>query len=788
MTNLDPTCCLSAEPGADGVLISRREMRRWLAQVEATTNRLRVRALGTSTEGRPIDAVLIADDLAGDRTERLLARRRDAAGALSRGQSAPGWDRPVVLITSGIHATEVGGPQSIPGLIHWLTYDESPEVRAIRERVLTIIVPTLNPDGMDLVQRWHEHTLGTPQAGSLPPLLYHRHAGHDNNRDWIFRNLRETRVVLDGLHRPLLPHVTLDQHQMNPQGPRFALPPYADPWEPHIHPRIVAATSGLGQAVATDLTLAGLAGVTTGRYFDAWEPSRAIQHYRGGVRILAEAANANLAHPIEISPEQLAAPPLSQAPLPTTATPLPWPGGTWRLHDIVAYHLAAAKSLLLHIARDPARWVELQWHVLEDTLTTGVTIHVPRQRPGLDIAANRRLAAILDDADLAGEAIAGESITISTGQPFGRLTAALLLPAPFPADRGPTSYDLTTHHLPLIVGAVVTAGSHPAEAESEPGPGRWLVVDARSHRVPELVETAAATGGDRALRLPRRAIAGSTLLEPGTWLIDRDSIPEPLHPLAHDAIEATPASASRLERRDLLLLSVGDQPTADHGWTRWWLEARRMPYLEADSDILPAQAEVARTITMLIADTPVAAMSDALVEAIAHFVGAGGHVIAFGQAGRSLAGALSADVETVGFPAGGPVHAPGALLRLVPARDHPISLGLDRAIPTLLQRDGVFQVTTDATDTRVLGRFAGRDTVMSGWMSDPGAVRDAPAIVEVRHGEGQLHAFAFRPLFRAQTLVTAPLVHNLIYTMEMPSCPPHAPAKTNAGPTSDRTS
>ena len=36
--------------------------------------------------------------------------------------------------------------------------------------------------------------------------------------------------------------------------------------------------------------------------------------------------------------------------------------------------------------------------------------------------------------------------------------------------------------------------------------------------------------------------------------------------------------------------------------------------------------------------------------------------------------------------------------------------------------------------------------------------------------------------------MTAPLVHNLIYTMEMPSCPPHAPAKKNAGPTSDRTS
>src|SRR5690606_4279971 len=111
------------------------------------------------------------------------------------------WHKPIVLITSGIHATEVGGPQSIPGLIHWLVFDESSEVRAMRERLLTIIVPTLNPDGMDMVQRWHDATAGTRGAGSPPPLLYHRHAGHDNNRDWIYRNLPETRAVLDAIHR-----------------------------------------------------------------------------------------------------------------------------------------------------------------------------------------------------------------------------------------------------------------------------------------------------------------------------------------------------------------------------------------------------------------------------------------------------------------------------------------------------------------------------------------------------------------------------------------------------------
>jgi hypothetical protein len=131
---------------------------------------------------------------------------------------------------------------------------------------------------------------------------------------------------------------------------------------------------------------------------------------------------------------------------------------------------------------------------------------------------------------------------------------------------------------------------------------------------------------------------------------------------------------------------------------------------------------------------------------------------------------------------------PGALLRLIPTREHPIALGLDRAVPAMLQRDGVFAVAGTATGVAVVARIAARDTVVSGWMSDPAAVRNAPAVLEVRHGAGRLHAFAFRPLFRGQMLVTAPLVHNLIYTMETPPCPPRDLAKTNARATSAPTS
>jgi hypothetical protein len=104
----------------------------------------------------------------------------------------------------------------------------------------------------------------------------------------------------------------------------------------------------------------------------------------------------------------------------------------------------------------------------------------------------------------------------------------------------------------------------------------------------------------------------------------------------------------------------------------------------------------------------------------------------------------------------------GALLRLVPDRDSPAGMGLDRAIPMMFERDGVFSLQDDANVT-VLGHLAARDTLISGWMPDAPTVAGAPVIVQIKHGKGRLIAFSFRPLFRAQMLVTSPLVHNLLY-------------------------
>lgn len=771
MTDSHPASWFDTPPGKDGTITSREEIRAWLKMRASTSDRIRFTTFGISTEGRPLDAIFIGNDITEPAFDRFQAERAQfAATALSTGPSITGV-KPIVLITSGIHATELGGPQSVPELVHDLLTSEAPEIEDIRERVVTIVVPSLNPDGMDLVKRWHDRTAGTEQQGSLSPLLYHRFAGHDNNRDWLFRNLVETRQVMDGIHNRWLPHVTLDQHQMNKHGPRFVLPPYADPWEPHVHPSTIAASSSLGQVIAAEMTAAGMTGVLTGRYFDAWEPSRALQHYRGGVRILAEAANANVAYPSDVTPEQLASSPLPLDVTPSTSSPAPWKPGAWRLRDIMDYHIAAAMALLKHVSRTAELWPRIQHDALSPAPDQKLVFHIPFGRSAGDVSANQRLADVLKQAGArCGNADHSTGVVFDLGQPTGRLIGALLKPTVFPQRHGPTSYDLTTHHLPLFMGATVRAGRpqqfDQAPAGSAPGHGAFLAIDARDHMAPSLIEPALAANEPVVWRTQSRELVDGSLIEPGTWIVKAGIISSRIQSLAGGPVRLArlPESVRSVRRKDVVVLNIGDTPTADYGWTRWWLHDRSIPFLDTDVQSMPSPGIPHGEVTYILPEATRAQLDDGLPDLIRDLLAEGATAIAFGSTGRFLAPQVTASVTSHETPAESGIQAPGALLRLIPDRSTPLGMGLDRSVPAMYQRDGSFSIADGALDATALARFASRDTLISGWMSDTRCIAGKPAVLEIRYGAGMLYAFAFRPLFRGQMLVTSPLVHNLLYS------------------------
>src|SRR5438445_783262 len=228
---------------------------RFYQALASASDRMRYRELGHSTLGAPMIALVISSPQnlrALDRYRELNAKLADPRGfkTAKEAEDVLRGGKTIVLITSGIHSTEVGGHLSPAVLAYRLASDTSLATRAILDNVILWLVPSLNPDGVSIVTRWYNRTLGTTAEGTDPPELYHHYAGHDNNREWYASSQAETALVGDSIHNVWHPQIVHDIHQQDTDGSRLFLPPYLDPIEPNVDPLLVDGVNALGTAMA----------------------------------------------------------------------------------------------------------------------------------------------------------------------------------------------------------------------------------------------------------------------------------------------------------------------------------------------------------------------------------------------------------------------------------------------------------------------------------------------------------------------------------------------------------
>ncbi len=326
-----------------------------------------VKNIGATTLGRPLLAAFISareNILALNRyqeIQRRLADPRTVPSDTAR-DALVSTGKVVVAISCSIHSTEIVASQMSMQLAYELAAAQDPPTREILENTILILIPSANPDGIDIVAHWYRKTLGTKYEGQDPPELYHHYAGHDNNRDWFMLHLQETRAISRLFWREWFPQIVYDIHQQGPNGSRLFIPPFFDPANPNIPPLLLRQVGLIGHKIAADLQAVGIKGVVTNSTYDTWWHGgfRTAPYYHNSIGILSEAASAKLMTPTTVTSDQLKRVNrrgLRNALEASTNFPDPWPGGKWRARDIMNLEMIASRAVLSLAAKFRAEYL-----------------------------------------------------------------------------------------------------------------------------------------------------------------------------------------------------------------------------------------------------------------------------------------------------------------------------------------------------------------------------------------------------------------------------------------------
>jgi Zinc carboxypeptidase len=301
-----PRSITKVEVGADRTLADWEQVTRYFAALAAASPAVRVDTLGPTTERRPFVVATIStpENMARleeiRRIQALLAdpRKLDAATEARAIRDQPA----VILISCNIHATEIASSQMSMELAYRLATNDSLQ-RMLRD-VVVLLIPSMNPDGEQLVTEWYRGSVGTKWEGGPLPWLYHHYVGHDNNRDWYMITQQETRLVSRLLYQTWFPEIFYDVHQQGSYGMRMTVPPHVDPIDPFVDPLIVRGISQIGTTMSWELESRGKSGVGDAATYDLWwhGGARSAPTRHNMIGLLTEAASVKIATPITIQP------------------------------------------------------------------------------------------------------------------------------------------------------------------------------------------------------------------------------------------------------------------------------------------------------------------------------------------------------------------------------------------------------------------------------------------------------------------------------------------------------
>jgi len=751
-----PREVIGFEPGEDYLLADVDQLYAYYEALAEASDRVELRTIGETTRGEPMLLLFISSEENLERLDRWrtiserLARARGLTDAEARELAREG--KAVVWIDSGLHSTERAHSQHAPHLAHRMATDESEESRRIREEVILLLMPLMNPDGHRIVTDWYREQRGTPFETTRPPEIYSEYTGHDNNRDWFMLLQDESRNVARILYEEWYPQIVFNQHQTGPFPARITIPPFAEPVNPHIPPGVVRGVNLIGSHMADRFEAEGKPGVISHIQYDMWWNGgmRTAPYFHNQLGILAEVQHSSPT-PRYVDPDDLPEAIVSRARVvsatePSIFYPNPWPGGWLRIGESVQYHLTASLATLDLASLRSEEFLYNFYRMGRKQVEAGeeggpfAYVIPPEQRDPYEavemLNVLRRGGVEVHEATSSfragGRTFPAGSHIVYAGQAFRAHVMDLMEPQVYPQRAlypgGPPEppYDIAGWTLPIQMGVETTRVDAPFEASTREvaervayrggrvgGSGSSVYLLSPRSNAAAIAANRLLAAGDQVARTGEAFRAGGAAFDGGTFVVEGGGgTSGRVEALARElGVEFVGVDgdldveryALRVPRIGLYRSWVSNIP---EGWLRWILDTYEFPVenlrdgdlreerlSEFDLVIVPSQSPDAifgghERGTM--PDEYVGGMGTEGVLALHRYVRNGGTLLA-------LDGAVDVIVEHFGLPVRRVLdgvsrekfYIPGSLLRVRPVPGHPLTFGMpEDGVGTFVTRRG----------------------------------------------------------------------------------------------------
>ena len=372
--------------------------------------------------------------------------------------------------------------------------------------------------------------------------------------------------------------------------------------------------------MALMLEMEDCSGVETGAPYTAWwMPSfHMITNYHNITGMLTESASADIACPTWVHPHQLQGSSRGRPEYHATVNfPNPWPGGWWKLSDIVKQQTIATWAALDLGAKNRERLLNSAVMKARRQVEAGKTTapygylvpadqHDPSALKELLQAFQRsgvRIGVLEEELRQGNSVYPAGTFIISCAQPLRALIISLLEKIKFPDNdwthqrdgRPLRPYDMTVFNLAQFMGVNVVEVNQPLEAAAHPLPvpyqveGRlsgdgangWIL----SHKANDSFTAlnGLLDAGAEAWWLSEPLKIGEREEVPGAMFIraDQEKVERIAGETGIEVLSAPDLSGKKAHRINSPRLGVYRRyqgGNGDEGWTRWTLEQFRIPY------------------------------------------------------------------------------------------------------------------------------------------------------------------------------------------------------------------